>query len=1409
MSVARLWPLAFLVIEPLIILLYMIKQKAKDVKVPSTYLWREAYKSVQSDTPWEKLKHNIIMYLQLLAVLSLIIACLSPILKNGKSSADRVIVGLDTTASMLMEDENGESRIERAKEDLVTYAESLKKGTLVTVVAMGDTPSIIYEGRADGLLLKSALSGVKANVTDGSAYDGLDYVRSLLKENGGDCYIYTDTLFDTGSSDISLINVGDDADNYSVDYMQGIYTEVGLTEYVGVTNHSKEKMLQADLALYIEGELYEVKDVALEPGKSTAYGFLLGNEGTEKVLKATLHVKDALNNDNEREDFVYEEGLGKVCLVTERNTFLENAILAAGKYELVLAGSPAMLPEGCEIYIFDGIFPEVFPEKPYIVFEKGETDAKVRLLSSDTEYSLSGVKTYELTENDTPLMVTAEGEACAFIRKEGSVSKVYVGFDLHMGDFVLDAQFPIFLYNVLSDLQRSAKEETVLYSFPAAESGVMSGYSVGSAKDSTGKVIKAGEKTARNITVYFIIAVIVILIAITVIYIVRKESRIIPVLRSIAVIFLVLAALDINISYHARGNCVIYLIDVSESNLDNIKQAEKFVKDAIATKASGDMQAVLVFGKDVKTESFLAKDSIFSEIMARPVSSATNLETAIDAGLKLIRPGSAGKIVLLTDGAENEGSILKTVSEIRAKNAEVLVVLFDREETSENYISGVRIPSDVEIGSEFTVSVTVESNVDTDGILTLYEESLGGSARVKAEKKVHIHEGSNEFIFTDIREKSGLIFYKAVLESGNDTKSVNNTYSAYTKAEAGEKYLLVTNETEGLFFDALMAAGRKVNRITPADLPENVLDYSEYAGVILDNVPATALSKESLNALSYFVKDMGGGLITTGGRNAYAIGGMKDTVLEEMLPVSSDLQNKEEIPTLSMVYVIDKSGSMCGIEGDSTSYSKLDMAKTAAAEGLNNLRPTDKVEVIAFDDTYTKMYPLTSAKDIGPAKEAIGKIHDGGGTSIFPAVFAAADDLKDDDSAIKHIILLTDGQDYYDNYNRLFAILEDRGITLSCVAVGEDADKELLKRLAEGGSGRYYESTKITDLPSIFAQEVIIAMEEYLVNREFTPVVTGANTELLRGVAEEGLYPLYGYVAAGLKNNAVSILESDDGDPILATSRYGLGKVVSYMSDTSYKWSAAYSGTSELLNLYKNMTDYVKADIETEGSINTLISGNKAQITYTFPEVKEGQEVEFTLIENGGDSVDLKANLVGAGVYSAEADIDPDKTYAVIAKRSVNGEPEGTLLTGIAGNYSLEYTFAEKSGFNNFLEGDYARVITDPLEVYKAAEGKQKQTVSLRLLFLILALILICIDIAFRRFGIEISIISMIRKHMTKAKEKAKVRRIDEAGLTQGKEKEESKSDKAPAPKRKKEQAPENTGLDTEFLFKKQNERKR
>ena len=84
---------------------------------------------------------------------------------------------------------------------------------------------------------------------------------------------------------------------------------------------------------------------------------------------------------------------------------------------------------------------------------------------------------------------------------------------------------------------------------------------------------------------------------------------------------------------------------------------------------------------------------------------------------------------------------------------------------------------------------------------------------------------------------------------------------------------------------------------------------------------------------------------------------------------------------------------------------------------------------------------------------------------------------------IKHIILLTDGQDgFYDGYPGLIEKLEKNNITLSTVSIGTDADDRFLERLAEAGGGRVYNTKAGTELSRIFAQEVYLAQKEYIVN---------------------------------------------------------------------------------------------------------------------------------------------------------------------------------------------------------------------------------------------------------------------------------------------------------------------------------------
>ena len=78
MGIGSLWPLTLLITIPLVILLYILKRKYREVQVSSSLLWKEAYKNTQANTPWEKLKVNIMMILQILVILLLIFALMSP-----------------------------------------------------------------------------------------------------------------------------------------------------------------------------------------------------------------------------------------------------------------------------------------------------------------------------------------------------------------------------------------------------------------------------------------------------------------------------------------------------------------------------------------------------------------------------------------------------------------------------------------------------------------------------------------------------------------------------------------------------------------------------------------------------------------------------------------------------------------------------------------------------------------------------------------------------------------------------------------------------------------------------------------------------------------------------------------------------------------------------------------------------------------------------------------------------------------------------------------------------------------------------------------------------------------------------------------------------------------------------------
>ena len=111
------WPLALLSAVPVVIILYLLKPKGKDYRISSNLLWNQLFRNQQSKTFLEKFIHNILMYLQILMILLLVLALMSPYIHREGVSRGNVILVFDTSGSMQHDAGKGRTRMEEALEE--------------------------------------------------------------------------------------------------------------------------------------------------------------------------------------------------------------------------------------------------------------------------------------------------------------------------------------------------------------------------------------------------------------------------------------------------------------------------------------------------------------------------------------------------------------------------------------------------------------------------------------------------------------------------------------------------------------------------------------------------------------------------------------------------------------------------------------------------------------------------------------------------------------------------------------------------------------------------------------------------------------------------------------------------------------------------------------------------------------------------------------------------------------------------------------------------------------------------------------------------------------------------------------------------------------------------------------------
>ncbi len=1389
--------LSGLVAIPIIVIMYLLKQKAKEQKVPSLYLWKRASEISLAQKPWQKLKRNLLMFLQILIAFLITMALANPYFTNQKQMQNYIFV-LDNSLSMQATDVLP-NRFEAAREEVLNIISTARSGSKFSIIESSTQARIVCSYVEKGEALEK-LGDISVTSFGNDDEKTRNLVSILKTQTQAKVIVVSDrNILD----DVETIAIGNSKNNVAITMLSHLVESDRIISLAKVENFGDRKQT-CEVGLYADGVLQEIKEAELLPNQTRDVFFTNVNKDAE-ILNAKLLQNDFLEKDNTAFDVVNRIEKKKVVLVSDGNIFLEKALSLLKSIELYKAApSEVDTLSGFYLYIYDGITPKKSPTdgnllvinppiENSIIKVLGEsqltgiskTDKTLFEFIDEFDFAISKSKTFEATDgavthvsgDEQPIMVSLE-------RNQQKI--MAVGFDLHNTDLPLKKEFPIFMYNIISwfvpeqananvknfvgqpielNILPNASEVSILYPMPSDKLEQLNlpvhVYSDANEQGIYSIIQRIGEETKINkfavnlepqefdisvsaqstsamseetrvgfaksgLRIFLIVLILLIIFGEWWVFSggkILKQRTPFVVMRAIVIFVLILSMFGFSIKSFADTTTTMIVMDISDSA--DIAKAQQFVLELEENRTDKDLAGLIVFGKKAVIDS-LPQAKPIQNFTSKADATATNIEEALLVADGLIPSDSKKRILLISDGRENIGDSKKTAKLLQEQNTVVDVYYTPKILENEVQLKQIKVPKRIKSGSAYNIEVTAQSLKDTFGELQIFKNDV-----MVFHEEVKLVRGENNFTFSDKADIEGGVVYRAVIMASSDSSKDNNISYAYSNVSGRAKVLIIENEDAGRELENIFG-GVDVVRINSNSAPTSIQEYNKYDAVILADMPIDALPTQVPLILNSYVKDLGGGLLVFGGENSFMLGGYLETPIEEMLPVDMELKDKSKTPDLGMIICLDRSGSMSGAQ---YGIQKLAMAKESVIRSLETLNEKDRFGVIAFDDTNNWISEFMKVEKNRKAIEnRIAGITLGGGTSILPSLDLAVETLQGASSKIKHIILLTDGQAEQQGYMSIIDRMKDSQITLSTVAVGSDADTNLLQSLAKQGDGRYYFVNEFSDLPKVFADETRIAGKTILNNETFYPKIEEANA-VLDGI--KGLPTLSGYVSTTAKTRANVLLTSEKDEPILATWQYGLGNSAAWMSDSKGLWTKEWLASEEGISVFRNLLSWCLRKQNDNGlELQVKAKGDFAEISAHLPYSGDVSRLSASIISNGKNTpIEFKA--VSPSDYVAKLDNAASGVY--VAQFSIE-KSTGTDIfsTGFSINYSAEYELKTDDSGKNLLtelaQITNGKVLESPRDAFYTLPDMKRDEKDVSDILLWIALALFVADVAIRRF---------------------------------------------------------------------------
>lgn len=451
---------------PVVIALYLLRRKATQHEVPSLLLWQRTECAQEALKPFQRLRKQWLLILQLLLVALLALALLQPAMTGGLHG--EMVLIMDISASMQTKS-NGQTRLGEAVEDALALLDTMRDGDAVTILTAGRTVGQALSRSTDQSKIRATLSALEAENGTGDMTGALSLALAMKRDLPElAIVVYSDEAVEAEDC-VQVRNVGTGEDNRSLISLRCSEQGDDMMAFARIANYGAA--CEITVECYADGALTGIQTVALPEGEQQSMQMRVPQGA--RIVWMEIATEDALMADNTYYWVAQEAAGHNVLLVSEGNVFMEKAFalredLIVYKTNSVDAANMA----GYDLYVLDGACPDPLPSEGAILALSPDQDiGSIRLGAEKKADGMlragAGSLAQELTQNlllseislrvFSPLsggqsVLTWGGDSLLAVQEVGRRRFAVLGFDLHDSNLPMKADFPILIQNLLDYL---------------------------------------------------------------------------------------------------------------------------------------------------------------------------------------------------------------------------------------------------------------------------------------------------------------------------------------------------------------------------------------------------------------------------------------------------------------------------------------------------------------------------------------------------------------------------------------------------------------------------------------------------------------------------------------------------------------------------------------------------------------------------------------------------------------------------------------------------------------------------------------------------------------------------------------------------------------------------------------------